>query len=287
MCLCKGKGSCHCLKTNEAVVISFPALIKGSIYKGKRIIEFEASNETSDQEGDVILQSALLDAAPAFIEKGHIDIDHYSELGKNPAFHYLGITNPDDWIIGTPLEVKDLGKGCTGVKAEIFQQANGKYDPEHYKYDAFWKSLQSKPVVKYYASVYGFPGADTEEKACAIGASGKEVCATRYLVKSFDWRSTAVTRNPINDSIKSTVRIITAKAFAAKMKPVSKIETCFSREAIYKSINAHLSKSCPSTDNGSRLSVYTLRDHYINCKNQTYNMADMYALATMELLRRQ
>lgn len=266
---------------DNAYVIGFPALIKASIGKaGERLIEMECSNESIDQEGDVILQKALLNSGSSYIQNGHIDIDHYSELGKKPEYGWLRarIGNPDDWIIGIPLEVKDLGGGRTGLKSQIFKSKDGTINPNQYKYDMFWQTLQTDPPARWFASIYGFPGSDTEE-----GTHG----VSRYIVKSFDWRSTAVTRNPINDALKSSVRIVTAKSFAANLpRQFPSDERIFTRSAIRKVFNDHLAKSCPSTDSGKSINTWTIRDHYINCDCLTYNLADVYALATSELINR-
>src|SRR5271166_4244428 len=106
----------------EPICVSFPALIKAHVgADGKRHIELEASNSFKDTEGDVILQEALLSSSDTFLKSGHIDIDHMSELGKNPAYAFLGIKNPDEWIIGLPTKVFDMGDTRTGIQAEIFR----------------------------------------------------------------------------------------------------------------------------------------------------------------------
>jgi len=265
--------------TSDPIIIGFSALVKAHVSKsGKREIEMEVSNENRDTEGDVIMQQALLRSSDSYIRHGHVDIDHYSELGKNPAYHFLGIKDPDSWIIGVPLEVKDMGEGRTGIKAEIFKSKDGTIDSQKHKFDLFWESLQTDPPARWYASIYGFPGTDT-----VTGEGG----ASRYLVKSFDWRSTAVTRNPINNSIKSAARIVTAKAFAAHLPrffPAN--ERIFSREQMRHLVNEHLTKSCPSTEFGKNMSVWTFRDHFINCDYLTHNLSDLYALATAQLVSR-
>jgi hypothetical protein len=266
--------------TADPIIIGFPTIVKAAIgADGQRLIELEASNENKDSEGDIILQKALLDAAPHYLQCGHIDIDHYSELGRNPAYNYLGIKDPDGWIIGVPTDVKDFGSGRTGIKAEIYKGKDGVSDPSKHKYDMFWESLQTNPPARWFASIYGFPGPDT------IKGGGDPY---RYLVKSFDWRSTAVTRNPINKNIESTARIITAKAFAAHLpRPFPAEERMFSRSDMRALFHDHLAKSCPSTDFGQQFSIWALRDHFINCDQLTYNSADLYALATGEVIRRE
>lgn len=263
---------------SDPVIIGFPALIKAHVDgAGRRLIELEVSNEYEDVEGDLIQQKALLKAASTYLRTGHVDIDHYSELGKNPAYKWLGIKNPEEWIIGMPTTVRDIGDSRTGIEAEIYKNKDGTVDPTRYKYDMFWQSLQTDPPARWYASIYGYPGNDTEEGTLA----------TRYLVKSFDWRSTAVTRNPVNDSIKSAARIVSAKSFAAKLpRPFPADEQVFTREHMRQLFKSHICGECPSTDKGQDVTVWSIRDHFMKCDHLTYNMADLYALAISELMSR-
>ena len=166
----------------------------------------EASNEEPDSEGDVILQSALLGSSESFLQKGHIDIDHISEIGPrmNPP-----IPNYRDYIVGRPVKVEDLGGGRTGVTSEIFISSDGKSDPKKRIFDAFWESIVAGATPPWRASIYGFPlPGDVEEckGSCPMGA-------TRYLVKGIDWRSLAFTQHPVNDAIQGAAKIVTAKAF--------------------------------------------------------------------------
>jgi hypothetical protein len=282
---------------DEPLIVQMPVLIKAHLSKaGERVIEFEASSTTLDAEGDVIEQQALLNSADYFIKNGFIDVDHYCELGRNPQYHWLGIKDPDSWIVGHPVDVKDIGEYRTGVKAIIKQNKNGKVDPTLYKHDWLWTQLNNEKG-EWKASVFGYPGADTEEGGCTIGTDG-HVCATRYLVKSFRWHSTALTRNPINKSLKHPVQIITAKAFAkayaAKMgyvesiplKPIYKDTPIFTRGEVRKSYYTHMCINCPETSNGRDINTHSLRGHFIKCEQMPYFMADLYSLATMELIRR-
>lgn len=193
------------------IIIEIPAFIKASMADGRRLVEVECSNEEVDAEGDIILQSALMDAAPSFIKTGHLDLEHYSEIGAR-----IGIQNPSSWIVGRPTEVKNIGNGRTSVVGEIMRSLDGRIDPTVNKYDEFWKTLETDPPVRWRASIYGFPKADmvTDCTKEACGDTG----ATRFLVKGIDWRSLAFTRNPVNTSIKGWARIVSAKAFVEIMK---------------------------------------------------------------------
>jgi hypothetical protein len=272
-------------------MIQFPAMVKASMLGDKRLIEFEASCASLDFEGDCITQEALLNSADYFVKNGFLDVDHYCELGRNPAYSWLGIKNPDSWIVGKPLEVMDLGNYRTGVKAIIKQHPNGNNDPLVNKYDWLWNKLKLEPGM-WKASVFGYPGADTEEGGCTIGTDGR-VCATRYLVKSFKWCSTALTRNPINKSLQHPVKIIMAKAFAAKMgnmeldilRPLEQ-KKIFYRDQLRKSYFVHMLTECPETEKGDSVTTRTMINHFMKCEDLPYYLSDIYALATLELINR-
>lgn len=193
----------------DGFMLSLNAIVKASTSGGKRFLEVEASNEAVDGEGDQILQSALMGSKSSFLKDGCIDIDHISEIG-----HRLGVPNPESWIIGVPVEVIDLGKGRTAVKCEIRKSADGAHNPRINKYDAFWDTMTSEPPVQWRASIYGYPNMDDlidcTEAQCKSGA-------TRYIIKSLDWRSLAMTRNPVNDAIKGYAKIVKANERVMEM----------------------------------------------------------------------
>lgn len=293
--LCSGNKNncnCGCSYKKEAVIVQFPILIKAHIASGKRILTLESSCTSLDSEGDVITQDALLKSAEYYLEEGHIDIEHYSELGKLPQYDWLGIRDPDSWIVGKPVEVIDLGNYRTGIKAEIYQSPDGKIDPFVNKYDWVWQKILNEPGM-WKASVYGYPGNDTQDGGCVIGTDG-QVCATRYLIKSFRWHSTALTRNPINKSLKYPVQIVTAKSFAAKLgnidkellNPMMNSHKIFYREGLRKSYFSHMLINCPETNAGRNVNVNSICNHFMKCENLPFYISDAYALATSELVKR-
>lgn len=193
----------------DAVMANLPCIIKSSTSKdGKRLIEVQASSEAVDSEGDVILQKALLDSSKSFLKSGHVDLDHISEIGLR-----VGIDDYLSYIIGRPTEVKDLGKGNTSVVCEIMKSGDGSVDIKKNRYDAVWESLQSDPPVEWRASIYGFPvedgTTDCREQTCKSGA-------TRFMVSKIDWRSLALTRNPVNTSLTGHAKIVTAKSYVTE-----------------------------------------------------------------------
>lgn len=200
----------------EAICLTFPTIIKASQKDGKRLIEVQASSEDVDLEGDVILQKALMNSADSFVKNGHIDIDHISEVG-----HRYGISNPDAYIIGYPTEVLDKGKGHTYVKFELLRDDDGEEDDSHL-YNFVWKSLHTKPPMKWSASIYGFP-VDGEWDDCSeTKCDGTK--ATRYLVKGLDWKSLALTRRPVNNQLKGFARIVKSSFYAESVLGLVKNE---------------------------------------------------------------
>ncbi len=281
---------------SRAFLVEVPVIIKSREAQGRRLVSVEASNEAVDSEGDVILQRALLDAAPAFIRGGHIDIDHISEIGDQ-----YGIPDPSSYIVGRPTEVNDLGKGRTEVVAEIFRSADGSVDPKTNKYDEFWNSLQTVPSVPWRASIYGFPKSgmidDCRSKSCALGA-------TRYLVHGIDWRSLAFTRTPINDAIQRFARIISMKAFIDELikgGPGAGMAEAVSLSApppppppppsdtmdeLWHEYTEHFQKSCPWQHPFMGTNLTALKNHFTGCRGMGYDQADIYAHAIMHKVYR-
>ena len=271
----------------EGFVIGLDAVVKArKAEDGRRLIEVEASNESVDSEGDVILQRALLDSAPSFVKSGHLDIDHISEIGAR-----LGIANPEGYIIGRPTEVKDLGSGRTSVVGEIMRSADGKFDPDANKFDAFWKSMQSDPPVAWRASIYGFPKSDgvvdCREEAC-------DVPATRFLIKGIDWRSLALTRNPVNTALKGIAKIVTAKAYAAAIAKGYGIDVPMldaaqapafmpsvprNMDELWGQYVRHIQKDCPHSAGVN--TTATFKDHFLGCCGALPETADVLAHALM------
>jgi hypothetical protein len=273
---------------------------------GRRLVSVECSSEDVDDQGDVVLQKALMDSAGSFIKSGHLDLDHYSEIG-----HRLGLADPNSYIVGRPVEVNDLGNKRTGVVGEIMRSKDGTFDPSHNKYDGFWKTLQSSPPVHWSSSIYGYPS-DIEnctEKACSSGA-------TRYVVKAINWRSLAFTRKPVNTSLKGFAKIVTAKSFVdavqkdmlspfglsdqRNMAPQLDVPVAASAsvpevappyqfppntlDTLWGSYCRHIQNGCPYCKDGN--SVMAFKDHFIICCGTSSETADVLAHALMYLIIR-
>ena len=195
---------------DRAVVARIPVLVKARPpeQSGRRIVEVESSTEEIDLDGDVVMQSALINSAASFIATGHLDIDHLSEFGAR-----MGIPDPSSYIVGRPLDVKAMPYRRTFVEGEIRRSLDGTEDPVRNRYDELWKSLRSDPPVQWFASIYGFP-IDVDDCTKAECSSTR---ATRLVIKAIDWRSLAFTRTPKNTALTSPARIISAKSMLAEM----------------------------------------------------------------------
>ena len=88
---------------DRAVVAQIPCVIKSyhQSGSGRRVVEVQASDESVDYYGDIVMQDALLKSAESFVATGHLDIDHLSELGAR-----MGISDPSSYIVGRPLSVR-------------------------------------------------------------------------------------------------------------------------------------------------------------------------------------
>lgn len=235
---------------------------------GRRIVEVEASTETSDLDGDVVLQDALLKSASSFVNSGHLDIDHLSEFG-----HRMGIPDPSSYIVGRPLDVRAGPNRTTFVEGEISKAIDGRVDPVRNRFDEFWQSLQRDPPVVWFSSIYGWP-TDLEDfsKTPIPGSS-----VTRYLIKSIDWRSLAFTRSPKNTALTSQARIVTAKSYLAELAK-GLTSSLFSTPSM---VEVSMAAICPICSVHTAPSLLGYRQHFAACNNMAPGMADVYAHALM------
>jgi hypothetical protein len=273
---------------DRAVVMRLPCIIKAvpMDVSGRRIVEVEASTEEIDWDGDVVLQSALLNAANDFVGFGHLDIDHLSEFGAR-----MGIPDPSSYIVGRPMEVKALDGKRTFVKGEISRSSDGKFDPVANRYDEFWASLQREPPVVWFSSIYGFP---TDLDDCRSGTCKSG--ATRYLIKALEWKSLAFTRTPKNTALSSPTRIVSAKSY------LTEIAKAYGQQVFaptapptmqgmegppvgmvlpnsMESVWAH--KFCTNCGVHGAPSLLGYRQHFTKCLGFPPGTADLFAHATM------
>lgn len=183
-------------------IIEMPILIKAiPNSSGKRLISFEASCEEVDLEGDLCSQQALLDSTDSFL-KGFIDLEHLGCIGSRYGL------NPNDFIIGRPTRVFDMGGGRTGVEGELFSG--------HPKADHVWVTLTKANPESWKSSIYALPKPGGIISAESLPESERQG-ATRYIIKAVEWQSIALTKTPVNNKIKDTVKIVKSEAFLKAM----------------------------------------------------------------------
>lgn len=113
-----------------------------------RIVYVEASHESPDQVGEIVLQKALKDSVEVFKKFGVLDVDHKSMPSVAAMY---GIESPEEWIIGQPIDVTFKG-GTTIVKAQLRQGDT----PLANRANMVWDGLTKlNPPDRYYASVGG------------------------------------------------------------------------------------------------------------------------------------
>lgn len=258
--------------TPEEQIIAIPAIVRKAELPSNtatagilpRRIEVEASCEKEDGEGDIVLQRALLDASETFIKSGDIDLEHISKHGAEILQHLplnMRFGSPNDYIIGRPDEVVALDGGRTLVKAHIL----GGDGAPHPAADWFWKDLERGGVWK--ASIYG-----------TIKEASYGELARRLTVKSLNWTSLAMTRNPVNKSIVYTAKIIKSeieriiKGFypeetiekAVDIRSLPSVREVFDDFTLWRLANGRLSKSNVETDASlylSEVAPYRLMKH--------------------------
>lgn len=130
--------------------VSFGMLMKATPREegGKRIIYVEASKESQDQEGEIVLAKALKDSVDVFKKFGVLDMDHFS---MPSVARKLGIEDPENYVIGQPIDVAFNGD-TTIVKAQLRSGPSKLAE----RANKVWEGLtQVSPPDRYYASVGG------------------------------------------------------------------------------------------------------------------------------------
>jgi hypothetical protein len=129
-----------------------------------------ASTPRQDHEGEVVLQKALIDAAPYFLARGRLTWEHITpETRFDPSIY-----------IGEPLDAKFTPNQRTLVKGWLYQSLNKPKAREA------WGILESGGHL--YASIGG-----------AILPEGRTVTKGRSTVSKVLWTHTALTPYPMND----------------------------------------------------------------------------------------
>lgn len=169
--------------------VSFGMLMKATPREegGKRIIYVEASKESKDQEGEIVLAKALKDSADIFRKFGVLDLDHLSMpsvAAKN------GIMDPENWVIGQPLDVAFNGD-VTFVKAQLRRGESKLAERANKVWDGLTKV---DPPDRYYASV----GGSVTGRAIRLDPLTKSKVP---VITGTHWNNLALSLNPVHPDL--------------------------------------------------------------------------------------
>lgn len=151
-----------------------------------RIIYVEASKESKDIEGEIVLAKALKESAEYFLKFGVLDLDHKS---MPSVAQKMGLV-PEEWQIGQPLDVKFSGD-TTIVKAKLY---SGDTDLA-IKANNVWDGLTKlNPPARYYASVGGAVLGREVRLDPNTGDRTPVITKTR-------WNNLALSQTPVHDGL--------------------------------------------------------------------------------------
>lgn len=151
----------------------------------ERYVYVEASNETKDQQNEVVLAKALESSADYYLKFGNLDLEHYTQIGAK-----AGIPNYEAYEIGRPVAVS-VDKGRTFVKGHI-RSGTG---PAAEQANLFWSSLTDvNPPKRWYPSVGG-------------AITGRDVTidpltkAKSSVIHSVRWTNIGFSATPVNPNL--------------------------------------------------------------------------------------
>lgn len=217
-----------------------------------RFVYLEASKETRDQQGEVVLSKALQDQSAYFLKFGNLDIDHYTQIGAK-----LGIPNYEAYEIGRPVDVR-VRDGVTFVKGQIYSGDGPAAD----KANTFWSSLtQLNPPARWYPSV----GGAVVAKSTTIDP---ETHAKRVVVEKVRWTNIGFSKTPVNADL-DTVQTVPFGALAKSWNG--------SGFDMAKALTAGYGTNSASMQGGSALREQSLYGAGGSDDADFYQMADKFA----------
>jgi len=173
-------------QTQDINFLSISGMLKATPHEegGERFIYMEASNESLDVQGEVVLAKALQESQDYYLRYGNVDLEHVTQVGLK-----TGIPDYHLFEIGRPVEVR-IRNPRTFVKAQIY---SGEGKPAE-KANDFWQSLTSVvPAQRWYPSV----GGAVLEKAQEVDVElGKRTFVTRVR-----WTNIGMSKTPVNVAV--------------------------------------------------------------------------------------
>lgn len=159
----------------------------------RRFLFLEASNEGTDQQGEVVAAKALAESADYFKRYGNVDIEHYTLLGKpDPTRNRPGFPGAELYEIGRPVDVRQTGK-TTFVKAEIYSGDT----PVAANANTFWQSIADvSPPHRWYPSVAG--SIPKDGKQVVIDSTTK---MRKAIITKVRWTNIGMSKTPVNQHV--------------------------------------------------------------------------------------
>lgn len=152
----------------------------------RRYVYVEASNESVDQQGEIVLAKALENSMAYFQKFGNLDLEHYTQIGAR-----AGIPNHESYEIGVPVEVR-IQKSETFVKGEIYQGDGAMAQ----KANLFWDSMTKiNPPKRWYTSV----GGAVLAKSMQFDPGSKSRVP---VIEEVRWSNLAFSATPVNANLK-------------------------------------------------------------------------------------
>ena len=182
--------------------LSITQMLKASpVVEGvDRFIYLEASNESLDQQNEIVLAKALEGSAAYYLKFGNLDIDHFTQIGAK-----AGIPNYELFEIGRPVDVA-VRDGTTFVKGQIYSGSG----PAAERANSFWSSLtELNPPARWYPSV----GGSVIAKSVIIDPETK---AKRAVINKVRWSNIGFSKTPVNANL-ATVSTLPFGALAKSL----------------------------------------------------------------------
>lgn len=149
---------------------------------GERFIYLEASNQSRDLQGEVLLAKALEESAAYFEKFGNLDLEHFTQIGAK-----AGIPNYESYEIGKPISVRFDGTK-TFVKGQVYSGTGVAAE----KANLFWSSItEISPKKDWYPSV----GGSVMAKSIVLDSKTGD----KYpVITKVRWANIGMSRTPVN-----------------------------------------------------------------------------------------
>lgn len=215
--------------------ISVGSLLKATpkMEGNQRFIYIEASNQSRDLQGEIVLAKALQESRDYYLKFGNLDLEHYTQIGAKQ-----GIPNHESYEIGRPVDVridgertfvKGLIKSGTGLAAE--------------KANLFWSSLtEVNPPEQWYPSV----GGGVMGKSIGFDENGNR-CA---VINKVRWSNIGFSKTPVNPALE-TVQTM-------PFGPLAKSWGALMYGAAYKSLTAGYGTDSATLTGGAAMRMQSL-----------------------------